>query len=80
MLGHLELLPHPAASEVDSMFSRFPRLGSETPSSVGTDIGDSVYSILSFFPRHAQWVSTFGSRVRRWRQSCVQSIFIEWLL
>jgi hypothetical protein len=46
------------------MFSRFPRLGSETATSAGTDIGDSLYSILSFFPRHAQWVGTFGNRVK----------------
>jgi hypothetical protein len=71
MLGHLELLPNPAASEFDSIFSRFPRLGSETPTSAGTDIGDSVYSILSFIPRHAQWVGTFGNRVQPSRQRCV---------
>jgi hypothetical protein len=71
MLGHLELLPNPAASEFDSIFSRFPRLGSETPTSAGTDIGDSVYSILSFIPRHAQWVGTFGNRVKLSRQSTV---------
>jgi hypothetical protein len=64
MLGHLELLPQPAASHVDAMLSRFPRLGSETATSAGTDIGDSLYSILSFFPRHAQWVGTFGNRVK----------------
>jgi hypothetical protein len=64
MLGHLELLPKPAAAHVDAMFSRFPRLGSETATSAGTDIGDSLYSILSFFPRHAQWVGTFGNRVK----------------
>ena len=64
MLGHLELFRHPAAAEVDAMFSRFPRLGSETPTSAGTDLGDKMYSILNFFPRHAQWVGTFGNRVR----------------
>lgn len=64
MLGHLELLPDAAAADADSMFSHFPRLGSETPTSAGTDISERMYSILSFFPRHAQWVGTFGSRVR----------------
>ncbi len=64
MLGHLELLPDAAAADADAMFSHFPRLGSETPTSAGTDIGERMYSVLSFFPRHAQWVGTFGSRVR----------------
>jgi hypothetical protein len=63
MLGHLELLPDAAAADADSMFSLFPRLGSETPTSAGTDISERMYSILSFFPRHAQWVGTFGNRV-----------------
>ena len=46
MLGHLELLPDAAAADADSMFSLFPRLGSETPTSAGTDIGERMYSIL----------------------------------
>ena len=65
MLGHLELCPPPAASHLDAMFSTFPRLGSETPTSAGADLGARMYSILNFFPRHAQWVGTFGNRVRR---------------
>ncbi len=64
MLGHLELLPGAAAADAESMFSQFPRLGSETPTGAGTDIGERLYSILSFYPRHAQWVGTFGNRVR----------------
>jgi hypothetical protein len=47
------------------MFSSFPRLGSETPTSAGADLGARMYSILNFFPRHAQWVGTFGNRVMR---------------
>ena len=76
MLGHLELLPQPAAADVDAMFSRLPRLGSETATSAGTDIGDSLYSIFSFFPRHAQWVGTFGNRVKLYVNCVFVCVFV----